>query len=139
MTGGRSGQTYGSSIITCQVGAVILWLDGQATNLKHRITAMDTYRVTLTTAERAELEQLVSCGKAAARKLVHARVLLLTDDSCGDERDDQIVVRAQGSGRGPSRASADNWSPTASTPPCVADANPLGRTRSRSRGTSSSG
>ena len=54
---------------------------------------MDKYRVTLTTEERAELEQLVSCGKAAARKLVHARVLLLTDDSCGDGRpDDQIVA-----------------------------------------------
>jgi hypothetical protein len=57
------------------------------------MTAMDKYRVTLTTAERAQLQQLVSCGKAAARKLVHARVLLLADDSCGDERpDDQIIA-----------------------------------------------
>ena len=57
---------------------------------------MDKYRVTLTTEERAELEQLVSCGKAAARKLVHARVLLLTDDSCGDERPDDQIVAALG-------------------------------------------
>ena len=49
---------------------------------------MDKYRVTLTAEERAELEQLVSCGKAAARKLTHARILLLADDSCGDERPD---------------------------------------------------
>ncbi len=57
---------------------------------------MDQYRVTLTTEERAELEQLVSCGKAAARKLVHARILLLTDDSCGDERPDDQIVAALG-------------------------------------------
>ena len=57
---------------------------------------MDKYRVTLTTEERAELEQLVSCGKAAARQLVHARVLLLTDDSCGDERPDDQIVAALG-------------------------------------------
>lgn len=54
---------------------------------------MDKFRVTLTAEERADLEQLVSCGKAAARKLTHARILLLADDSQGDERpDDQIVA-----------------------------------------------
>jgi hypothetical protein len=34
---------------------------------------MDQYRVTLTAEERVELERLVSSGKAAARKLTHAR------------------------------------------------------------------
>ena len=42
---------------------------------------MDKYRVSLTAEERAELEHLVSAGKAAARKLTHARILLLADDS----------------------------------------------------------
>ncbi len=57
---------------------------------------MDKYRVTLTAEERAELEQLVSTGKAAARKLTHARILLLADDSRGDERPDEQIVAALG-------------------------------------------
>lgn len=57
---------------------------------------MDKYRVTLTAEERAELEQLVSCGKAAARKLAHARILLLADDSRGDECPDEQIVAALG-------------------------------------------
>jgi hypothetical protein len=60
------------------------------------MTAMEKYRVTLTTDERAELEQLVSCGKAAARKLTHARILLLADDPRGDERPDDQIVAALG-------------------------------------------
>lgn len=39
------------------------------------------YRVTLTGEERASLEGLISRGKAAARKLAHARMLLLSDRS----------------------------------------------------------
>ena len=57
---------------------------------------MDRYRVTLTTEERAELEQLVSSGPAAARKLTHARILLLADDALGDERPDEQIVAALG-------------------------------------------
>ena len=38
------------------------------------------YHVTLTPEERAELERMVSAGKAAARKLAHARVLLKADE-----------------------------------------------------------
>src|SRR5512143_1195930 len=54
---------------------------------------MEKYRVTLTLEERAALEPLVSMGKAAARKLTHARVLLLADDSQGGEcPDDEIVA-----------------------------------------------
>jgi hypothetical protein len=60
------------------------------------MTAMDKHRVTLTTEERAELQRQVSCGKAAARKLVHARILLLADDSGGDERPDDRIVAALG-------------------------------------------
>src|SRR5947207_2946126 len=41
------------------------------------------YRVTLTAEERAGLGQLISSGKAAARKLAHARVLLKADEADG--------------------------------------------------------
>jgi transposase len=47
---------------------------------------MDKYRIDLTVEEQAELERLVSSGKAAARKLTHARVLLHADrNGCSDE------------------------------------------------------
>jgi hypothetical protein len=59
---------------------------------------MDKYRVSLTAEERADLEQLVSSGKAAARKLTHARILLLADDSLGNERPDDEIVAALGTG-----------------------------------------
>src|SRR5438477_5052312 len=60
------------------------------------MTDMDKYRVTLTAEERADLEQLVSSGKAAARKLTHARILLLADDSHGEEHADEQIVAALG-------------------------------------------
>lgn len=54
---------------------------------------MEKYRVTLTSDERHALEKLVSVGKAAARKLTHARILLLADTSHElAYRDDQIVL-----------------------------------------------
>src|SRR5580704_964738 len=54
---------------------------------------MDKYRVTLTVEERAELEHLVSVGKAAARRLTHARILLLADTAVkGEHTDDEIVA-----------------------------------------------
>ena len=57
---------------------------------------MDKYRVTLTAEERADLELLVSSGKAAARKLTHARILLLADDSLGNKRPDEQIVASLG-------------------------------------------
>jgi len=57
---------------------------------------MDKYRVTLTQDERADLEQMLSSGKAAARKLTHARILLLADDSLGGEHADDQIVAALG-------------------------------------------
>lgn len=57
---------------------------------------MDKYRVTLDAEERTTLEQLVNVGKAAARKLIHARVLLLADTSQGEERPDTDIVRSLG-------------------------------------------
>jgi hypothetical protein len=56
--------------------------------------AVDKYRVALTAEERAALEQLVSVGKAAARKLIHARILLLADTSPGPIRTDDDIVAA---------------------------------------------
>ena len=41
------------------------------------------YRVTLTAEERGELERMIARGKAAARKLAHARVLLQADEAEG--------------------------------------------------------
>ena len=41
------------------------------------------YRVTLTSEERAELEAMISKGKADARKLAHARILLQADEAPG--------------------------------------------------------
>lgn len=51
---------------------------------------MEKYMVSLAPEERVELEQLMKAGKAAARRLVHARILLLADrDECPD---DEIVT-----------------------------------------------
>jgi hypothetical protein len=52
---------------------------------------MDKYRVTLAAEERVGLEKLVAAGNAAARKLTHARILLLTDTH-GDNLSDEEVV-----------------------------------------------
>jgi hypothetical protein len=59
---------------------------------------MDKYRVTLTADERVDLERLVSAGKAAARKLTHARILLLADATAGPGRADDDLVAALGVG-----------------------------------------
>ena len=54
---------------------------------------MDKYRVSLNEEERAELQRLVSFGKGAARRLAHARILLLADTSvAGGHTDDEIVA-----------------------------------------------
>jgi len=57
---------------------------------------MDKYRVALTEEERAGLEQLVSGGKSAARKLTHARILLLADEWQGQAYSDTKIVSALG-------------------------------------------
>ena len=59
---------------------------------------MEKYRVTLTAEERAQLEHTVSVGKAAARKLTHARILLLADTAAGGEHSDEEIVAALGVG-----------------------------------------
>ena len=57
---------------------------------------MDKYRVTLDAEERATLERLVNVGKGAARRLIHARVLLLADTSERQQRPDTDIVDALG-------------------------------------------
>jgi hypothetical protein len=59
---------------------------------------MDKFPVTLAAEERTGLEHLVSVGKGAARRLAHARVLLLADTSTGHERPDEEIVSALGIG-----------------------------------------
>jgi Homeodomain-like domain len=60
---------------------------------------MEKYRVTLTTEERAGLERLVSTGRGAARRLCHARILLLADKTLGLRRHDEDIVAALSSSR----------------------------------------
>jgi hypothetical protein len=58
---------------------------------------MEKFKVTLTVEERKGLEHLVSVGKAAARKLAHARILLLADEGpSGPRRADEDIVAALG-------------------------------------------
>src|SRR3981189_368530 len=57
---------------------------------------MEKYRVTLAPEERAALEQLISTGKAASRKLTHARILLLADAVRGEGQTDDEIVSALG-------------------------------------------
>ena len=52
--------------------------------------------MTLETEERAALDQLVSTGKSASRKLTHARILLLADAERGADHADDDIVEALG-------------------------------------------
>lgn len=53
---------------------------------------MKKYKVTLTEQEREELRQLIGKGKGAARKLLHARILLKADSQ--QEWSDQAISQA---------------------------------------------
>jgi transposase len=58
------------------------------------------YRVTLTESERDDLRRMVSVGKAAAQKLVRARILLLADQAQGgSSKSDPEIVESLGCGR----------------------------------------
>jgi len=54
---------------------------------------MSKYKVTLTAEERQELQGLIAAGKAAAKKLMHARILLKADAADGGPAwpDDRIA------------------------------------------------
>jgi transposase len=75
----------------------LLFLDWILFDPGKGVPAVEKYRVTLIAEERQELQQLVRKGKAAARKLARARVLLLADE--GEDRkgrsDEQIAETLQ--------------------------------------------
>jgi hypothetical protein len=61
---------------------------------------MKKYRVTLTAQERQQLFALIAAGKAAARKLAHARILLHADAAPGGPAwADQRIAEAVAVGR----------------------------------------
>lgn len=56
---------------------------------------MKKYKVTLTAEERQQLSHLIAGGKAAAKKLTHARILLKADAAQGGPAwDDQRIAEA---------------------------------------------
>jgi hypothetical protein len=57
---------------------------------------MEKFRVTLDVEERVALERMISTGKAASRKLTHARILLMADAVHGDDARDEDIVGALG-------------------------------------------
>ena len=62
-------------------------------------TLKGKFRVTLTADERESLSAMVRKGKAAARKLVRARILLLADENhAGPGKSDTEIVEALGCG-----------------------------------------
>jgi transposase len=86
-----------SSIDRCFRLWDLLFLDWILFDPGKGVLAVEKYRVTLIAEERQELQQLVRKGKAAARKLARARVLLLADE--GEDRkgrsDEQIAETLQ--------------------------------------------
>src|SRR5580704_14473630 len=79
-------------------GILLAWFHGRP---KSQEGVMEKrYRVTLTATERADLRKLVSVGKAAAQKLVRARILLLADEAeGGSAKLDPEIVDSLGCGR----------------------------------------
>jgi transposase len=57
---------------------------------------MEKYRITLDMEEQAALQHLISTGKAASRRLTHARILLLADAVHGEGYRDEEIVAALG-------------------------------------------
>jgi hypothetical protein len=74
----------------------VSWNRSNTNRSQGRNPAMEKYRVTLTADERNAVEKLVSIGRAAARKLTHARILLLADTSDRREQADEQIVLALG-------------------------------------------
>src|SRR5437899_5491892 len=58
---------------------------------------MSKYKVTLTADERQQLQKLIAAGKAAAKKLAHARILLKADAASGGPAcsDDRIATAVE--------------------------------------------
>src|SRR5882724_5136628 len=77
---------------------LLAWLHGRP---KRQEGVMEKrYRVTLTDGERNDLRKMVGVGKAAAQKLVRARILLLADQAeGGSSKSDPEIVESLGCGR----------------------------------------
>lgn len=56
---------------------------------------MEKYCVTLTPEERLTLQQLITTGRTAARRIIHARILLLADTR-GDDLNDETLAETVG-------------------------------------------
>jgi transposase len=68
------------------------------------------YRVILPNDERQDLTTLVSKGKAAARKITRARILLLADESeAGPSWSDDHIVEALGISRRTVERTREKW------------------------------
>jgi len=79
-------------------GILLAWFHGRPKSQEGFMKKR--YRVTLTELERDDLRKLVSVGKAAAQKLVRARILLLADQSeGGSSKSDPEIVESLGCGR----------------------------------------
>jgi hypothetical protein len=79
-------------------GILLAWFHGRPKSQEGVVEKR--YRVTLTASERDDLRKLVSVGKAAAQKLVRARVLLLADQAeGGSSKADPEIDEALGCGR----------------------------------------
>ena len=70
------------------------------------------YRVTLTAGERGELERMIARGKADARKLAHARVLLQADEADGGPGWIDETIAAASVASLPDIANLPTWSIT---------------------------
>jgi len=70
-------------------------------NFQYQEDSMEKrYRVTLTAEERQDLQKMVSTGKAAAKKLVRGRILLLADQNPeGPAKSDPEIIDSLGCGR----------------------------------------
>jgi len=56
---------------------------------------MKKYKVTLTYDERQQLQEMIAAGKAAAKKLAHARILLKADEAEGGPAwSDSVIAEA---------------------------------------------
>ena len=77
------------------------------------------YRVTLTIEERKDLQKLVSVGKAAARKLMRARAILLANQSVDGPANSQAVC-GEGFGSGPETGNGTGPISTVSSVACRA-------------------
>src|SRR3954471_16010531 len=75
-------RSSGPSLLLCRVSSAML-PGGNRPPSGREGTVAKRYRVTLTAEERAGLEALISRGKADARKLAHARILLQADEADG--------------------------------------------------------